>query len=437
MADMIDYISWRGDLTFDEREVNIVDILIMSQFALLDLNGVVEKRKVSLDAMRNKMYKIGRADVPVGLLAPRDMVGLMNAAADSERFKKVKLHNRIEITDTSNDTQITALTADLPNNVRIVIFSGTGDTIVAWKEDFNLMYKEIPAQKVATEYLEEMARNWYGELYVTGHSKGGHLTLYSAVNCDKRTRAKITAAYSFDGPGLNEKQSDNLVESPIYDRIYNVIPEGSIVGRLFCHKEQTRIVRSDNTGLIQHDAFNWYVTKDGFEYSDKNLDWSDEINALTKNIIDEMDDKKREEFTEAFYKVLYGSGATTLTDLMSKGKETLEAYRNLSSEEKSVLLEISNKLMGDRTVRKLLVENIKSSLQVAGIHTKVRNAIDIEKRNLWEIMKEGYEEFTDNVNSIREEGLVRRTERKERRRERKEERRLLLTKRNDNVDDEQ
>ncbi len=437
MADMIDYISWRGDLTFDEREVNIVDILIMSQFALLDLNGVVEKRKVSLDAMRNKMYKIGRADVPVGLLAPRDMVGLMNAAADSERFKKVKLHNRIEITDTSNDTQITALTADLPNNVRIVIFSGTGDTIVAWKEDFNLMYKEIPAQKVATEYLEEMARNWYGELYVTGHSKGGHLTLYSAVNCDKRTRAKITAAYSFDGPGLNEKQSDNLVESPIYDRIYNVIPEGSIVGRLFCHKEQTRIVRSDNTGLIQHDAFNWYVTKDGFEYSDKNLDWSDEINTLTKNIIDEMDDKKREEFTEAFYKVLYGSGATTLTDLMSKGKETLEAYRNLSSEEKSVLLEISNKLMGDRTVRKLLVENIKSSLQVAGIHTKVRNAIDIEKRNLWEIMKEGYEEFTDNINSIREEGLVRRTERKERRRERKEERRLLLTKRNDNVDDEQ
>lgn len=437
MADMIDYISWRGDLTFDEREVNIVDILIMSQFALLDLNDVVEKRKVSLDAMRNKMYKIGRADVPVGLLAPRDMVGLMNAAADSERFKKVKLHNRIEITDTSNDTQITALTADLPNNVRIVIFSGTGDTIVAWKEDFNLMYKEIPAQKVATEYLEEMARNWYGELYVTGHSKGGHLTLYSAVNCDKRTRAKITAAYSFDGPGLNEKQSDNLVESPIYDRIYNVIPEGSIVGRLFCHKEQTRIVRSDNTGLIQHDAFNWYVTKDGFEYSDKNLDWSDEINTLTKNIIDEMDDKKREEFTEAFYKVLYGSGATTLTDLMSKGKETLEAYRNLSSEEKSVLLEISNKLMGDRTVRKLLVENIKSSLQVAGIHTKVRNAIDIEKRNLWEIMKEGYEEFTDNINSIREEGLVRRTERKERRRERKEERRLLLTKRNDNVDDEQ
>lgn len=437
MADMIDYISWRGDLTFDEREVNIVDILIMSQFALLDLNGVVEKRRVSLDAMRNKMYKIGRADVPVGLLAPRDMVGLMNAAADSERFKKVKLHNRIEITDTSNDTQITALTADLPNNVRIVIFSGTGDTIVAWKEDFNLMYKEIPAQKVATEYLEEMARKWYGELYVTGHSKGGHLTLYSAVNCDKRTRAKITAAYSFDGPGLNEKQSDNLVESPIYDRIYNVIPEGSIVGRLFCHKEQTRIVRSDNTGLIQHDAFNWYVTKDGFEYSDKNLDWSDEINTLTKNIIDEMDDKKREEFTEAFYKVLYGSGATTLTDLMSKGKETLEAYRNLSSEEKRVLLEISNKLMGDRTVRKLLVENIKSSLQVAGIHTKVRNAIDIEKRNLWEIMKEGYEEFTDNVNSIREEGLVRRTERKERRRERKEERRLLLTKRNDNVDDEQ
>ncbi len=437
MADMIDYISWRGDLTFEEKEMNIVDILIMSQFVLLDLNGVVEKRKVTLEAMRDKMYQIGRADVPVGLLAPRDMVGLMNMAADSERFKKARLHDRIEITDMGNDTQITAVTADMPNNSRIVIFSGTGDTIVAWKEDFNLMYKEVPAQKIATEYLENMARSWRGDLYVTGHSKGGHLTLYSAVNCDKKTKAKIKGAYSFDGPGLSEKESEKLVESPIYDKIYNIIPEGSIVGRLFCHKEQTRIVRSENTGLIQHDAFNWNVTKDDFVYSDRNLDWSDEINALTKGIIDGMDDKKREEFTEAFYKVLFGSGATTLTDLMTKGKETLEAYRNLSPEEKSILLDISTKLMGDKTVRKLLVENLRTSFNNAGLSTKVKAAITAEKLNLWEIMREGYEEFSYNIHSIREEHKQKVDDRRDLREERRRERKVAKRKDRENVDDEQ
>lgn len=437
MADMIDYLLWRGDLSFDEKEMNIVDILIMSQFALLDLNGVVENRKVTMESMRDKMYEIGRAEVPVGLLAPRDMTGLMNLSADSVRFKKVRLHHRIDITDTGNDTQITAITADMPNNSRIVIFSGTGDTIVAWKEDFNLMYKEVPAQKIATEYLENMARSWRGDLYITGHSKGGHLTLYSAVNCDGKTRAKIKGAYSFDGPGLSEKQSEKLVESPIYDKIYNIIPEGSIVGRLFCHKEQTRIVRSENTGLIQHDAFNWNILKDDFVYSDRNLDWSDEINSLTKNIIDEMDDKKREDFTEAFYKVLFGSGASTLTDLMTRGKETLEAYRSLSSEEKSILLDISNKLMGDRTVRKLLVENLRTSFQNVGISTKVKAVISAEKQNLWELMKEGYEEFTENIHSVKEEAKQRRDDRRDAREERRREKIVSRKRSREHVDDEQ
>lgn len=407
---MIDYVSWRGDLSLEERKINVVDILIMAQFALLDLDGVVGKRPVTLKRMRDKMYKIGRATVPVGLLAPRDMVGIMNVAADSVRFGDAKLHDRIEITDPGNDMQITAFTADMPGDNRLVIFSGTGDTIVAWKEDFNLMYKEVPSQRIATEYLEKMAKNWHGNLYVTGHSKGGHLTLYSAVNCNEKTKAKITAAYSFDGPGLSESGVEKLVNCSIYDKIFNIIPEGSIVGRLFCHKEQTKIVKSDNIGLIQHDAFNWYVTRDDFVYSDKNLDWSDDINALTKSIIDGMDDKKREEFTEAFYKVLFGSGATTLTDLMSKGRETLDAYMSLSPEEKDILLEISNKLMGDKTVRKLLVENIKTSLQTSGFKDKIREAIKTETANLKEILKEGSEDFKETLRASKEERELKKAE---------------------------
>lgn len=392
MADILDYVLWRGDLSVREREINVVDVLVMSQFALLDLNGIVGEEGVSFEDMRDKMYEIGRESVSVGLLAPRDMLGLLNVTADSKRFSDVILHDRIEITDESKDMQITALTADFPaNKARMVIFSGTGDTIVAWKEDFDLMYKEVPSQKVATEYLEKMAKDHKGDLYVCGHSKGGHLTLYSAVNCDEKTQRKITAAYSFDGPGLSESGVEKLASCPIYEKIFNIIPEGSIVGRLFCHKEQIKVVKSDNIGLIQHDAFNWHVTRDDMVYSEKNLDYSNEISALTKSIIDGMDDEKRAEFTEAFYKVLFGSGATTLTELMSKGRETLDAYIRLSPQEKNVLLEIASKLFGDKTVRKLFAENIKSSLHGSDIKGKLREALKESSENFRETLRESRE----------------------------------------------
>ena len=41
MADMLDYIEWRGDLTFREREFNDVDNLILSLLAYSDFKGII------------------------------------------------------------------------------------------------------------------------------------------------------------------------------------------------------------------------------------------------------------------------------------------------------------------------------------------------------------------------------------------------------------
>ena len=44
MANMMDYLEWRGDLDFHKAPFNEVDNLILTQIIYLDLDGVVRVR---------------------------------------------------------------------------------------------------------------------------------------------------------------------------------------------------------------------------------------------------------------------------------------------------------------------------------------------------------------------------------------------------------
>ena len=41
MANIIDYLKWRGDITFEQVKLNEVDNLILSQLAFVDFTGIV------------------------------------------------------------------------------------------------------------------------------------------------------------------------------------------------------------------------------------------------------------------------------------------------------------------------------------------------------------------------------------------------------------
>ena len=76
--------------------------------------------------------------------------------------------NRI---DEETQTQFSALTMLLPDGSAYVAFRGTDDTIVGWKEDFNMAFTpEIPAQKYAAEYLRQVSAALpFRPLLVGGH----------------------------------------------------------------------------------------------------------------------------------------------------------------------------------------------------------------------------------------------------------------------------
>ena len=41
MANIIDYIKWRGDLTFEQDAFNEIDALILSQISYLNFDGLI------------------------------------------------------------------------------------------------------------------------------------------------------------------------------------------------------------------------------------------------------------------------------------------------------------------------------------------------------------------------------------------------------------
>ena len=44
MANIIDYIEWRGDLSFSAVPFNDIDALILCQISYLDFSGIVSER---------------------------------------------------------------------------------------------------------------------------------------------------------------------------------------------------------------------------------------------------------------------------------------------------------------------------------------------------------------------------------------------------------
>ncbi len=103
--------------------------------------------------------------------------------SNSKRFgtmKATKFVNKIEV---ENEKQFSAITIIMPDNTLYVSFRGTDNTIVGWKEDFNMSFKShIASQISAKEYL-----NMIAELYPNKKNKrrrtfkGGNIAVYSAI----------------------------------------------------------------------------------------------------------------------------------------------------------------------------------------------------------------------------------------------------------------
>lgn len=373
MGTILDYMEWRGDLSFEASPFNEVDNLIFSWMSYVELKGIVPGRMglwMSLkDAAeiykRTHDFEADKKMVVMTKTAPNLFVEMGKV----KRYQDVKLGFFKSKIDMKQEAQFAAVTVQISPDLIFVVYRGTDHNIVGWKEDFNMAYLEqIPSQIEAVEYLSQVAEKWKGTIILGGHSKGGNLAMYAGVHAAPEIQEQIAGIYNNDGPGF----SPAMLEKPAYQKmlpkICTYVPQSSIVGMLLEHAEGYRIVKSSQKGLWQHDALSWEVTGPHFVELENTTLASQFADATLTSWLATMDNAQREEFVDLLFSVLDSTGARTLTDLTSGALKNisviLKTLGGLTKEEKNRLFSAVTQLFkaGNAMLKKQIEEELPELL---------------------------------------------------------------------------
>ncbi len=362
MGSLNDYLNWRGDLTFRMSPPNEVDSLIFSLISYVDLEGIVpsshKEKGIPLSSAIEQFFARNPDEkkISMGLIVPKNILKIFRALKNTKRFGSVEVKAHVNLIDRERQMQFSATTFVLGQGSILVAFRGTDDTLVGWKENFNMSFLPfIPAQKEAVLYLNRAAEQFTGdELFVAGHSKGGNLAVYSAIYSDSSVRARIKRVWSYDGPGFGE----GMLKAPEYIRmrpiISSLVPQSSVVGMLLEHDENYTVVKSRQAGLFQHDGLSWNVLGNSFTCLKSVTGGSKHLDRSLNEWIRKMTPEQREEFVEALYQILSSDNATTLTELAS--------FRKNKWLKKSASLDPHVKKTVQKTLTALLEVNTKNLL---------------------------------------------------------------------------
>ena len=159
MPNMMDYLDWRGDLPFSAAPFSEVDNLILSELAFIDyrevgVDGLRESAPLSIVAERMRSYR-SEDSCETGIVIPKEILPLFYQAASTERFGEILLCGFESRIDVRCEAQFAAVTMLLGDGTVFVSFRGTDDTLVGWKEDFNLSFLPVvPSQSYAAGVLQ-------------------------------------------------------------------------------------------------------------------------------------------------------------------------------------------------------------------------------------------------------------------------------------------
>ena len=335
MANLFDYLDWRGDLPLSVAPLNPVDGILLARLSYLPFE--LFSRPLSREAapLREVAAELSaRADFSSKVLRRSD-ARLLTALGQSRRFQDMTVFHYEKQFDAETQTQFSAVSIALGNGRTYLSFRGTDNTLVGWKEDFNMAFTcPVPAQCSALTYLQAVAGETEGPLLLGGHSKGGNLAVYAAAFCPPALEERILTAYNFDGPGFDESVLQTEGYRRVCHKISTFVPQSSIVGMLLGHEEKYTIVHSTQTnGILQHSVYTWEVLRDRFSQLETVTSSSRFIDFTLKEWISRMDAHQREAFIDTMYAILTQNNAKTLGELsespFSTARLVLTSVRHL------------------------------------------------------------------------------------------------------------
>ena len=318
MANLYEYLDWRGDVPFQVDPFNDVDALLLAFLSYTGLEGVFLSEPLTATEAAARFFALHSVEE---ILAQESFVKtaplILEKVGDCPRFAGLRVIGYINHVDEKNDEQMSATAYLVGDGSVYVAFRGTDDTIAGWREDFNLSYlAATPGQMRARDFLNEVLQSAEGPVRVGGHSKGGNFAVYASAFAESKLLKRIAQVYSFDGPGFR----DEIVHSPEYEavlpNVVSVIPESSLIGVILSGRYRHQVVKSNVTGIVQHDALSWQVYGNRFVPGQRSSA-SLYMDRVCREWLGTLSDENRKFFSDTLFSFLEGSETGSISEALS------------------------------------------------------------------------------------------------------------------------
>ncbi len=324
MDKLTDYIRWMEDFPIAATGFRHADALVLCMISYYDLAplfgdlaGPVHVRDCQ------KMLDDGQAKV---LIVGGDMGydEILRAAAASRRFGDLEIDGYVDILQTDPPVQFSAVTFHDDTDLAFIAYRGTDNSIAGWKEDFMISFTHTQAQELALTYAREHItgdRRWI----LGGHSKGGNEALYAACMLEDGDLSRVEKVYLLDGPGLCPELDGGHLLERINDRTVRIIPESSVIGRLFEPKvTETHIVKSSAIGILQHSLATWGIDHGRLAEAKENDIFSQWVSRSADQWISGIPLADRTVFVDDLFGTLEVLGVTSFDDVLRAIPEKLD-----------------------------------------------------------------------------------------------------------------
>lgn len=355
MQGITEYIENYGSFGFDEKPFCEIDALIFSQLSYVDFGGIADGEDGAFLSDAAVKYYSRHSDEEneklIGINAKA--LKILTLCAKTNRFGFVRICRYVNYINGEIDKQFSGVCFAFFDNVTVA-FRGTDVTITGIKESAMLSYMfPVPAQIEALHYFQESAMVFEGDVYACGHSKGGNLAVFAAVNCSNSLKKQIVGVYEFDAPGFPDWFFERYDYKQIAPFIHCFAPQGSIVGRMLSHNVKPTVVKSINNGLKEHQVSSWVIEGDTFETEEKFDYSSDFISDYVNDLIEYIGEDDLEMFYDTLEYVLEKMNINSFYDFKSmdirKVSGLIDTFMSADEDKKERFKNIIKKIVSDFT----------------------------------------------------------------------------------------
>ena len=350
MADMLDYIRWRGDLPFTVSPPNEVDAVIFSTLGYIPFRGRAAFHPEEAIPFSEAVEEFFSYPEPPDYVRAQRDLDLLKAAGESVRFGNTRITEYRPKFIKEQDTQFAGVTFLLDDGSLFVTFRGTDNTLVGWKEDLSMSFRSvIPSQALAKQYLQDVLMTHSGPVRVSGHSKGGNVAVYAVSQSAPVIRDRVLEVYNQEGPGFSAEFLEDPGYQAILPKIRTYLPQGSMIGVVLYRAEPVIIVQSHETGIMQHDPFSWDICGTAITRMDA-LNANSQFFRLTmENWLAGFDMDDRVRLVNMLYDLLTSGDVEVMDDVLQP---------------KSLINYVA-RLRGSELIRKYLASDLNSLLKAA------------------------------------------------------------------------